>query len=299
MQRVSTGMQHHTGELHGVLGLIGKNALNNPIEAIGPAGRAMMRDIDTLNSSMQGTHALKRNNRVHVIQIDADKYPVISVLQRGLQVTQHCRHRSWLFPRGHQNGEGLLTPVSQLGGQKRGRRAVRHIGSEPTPQPVPEIDDKIVEQRNDQHREHRASKQGKNKFSDRHLGKVRGHRCGTACYQISTEDRAPTQCNIGCLAGRIKGLQIAPTRSGVLTLGCLEFNDRDQVASETANTKLTDHILLALARLHPPQADRLTPATALGSKHVKSGDRAIRRANRPQFQLQLIDTTTILQTIER
>ena len=140
-------------------GFLGEHAAHDVVQAVGLAGRPVVRDVDARHATgIAARHAVDLRARRRIVRIDAAVDVIRLVLERVRRVLDHRGDHLVLLPGRHHDGEVRLRFFQELAELGAVRAQIVFAPPE-SPQPVAGIDEGVVGARDEdnprqQHREH-------------------------------------------------------------------------------------------------------------------------------------------------
>ena len=92
-----------------------EDAADDPVEAVGLAGRAAVRDRDLVHVGVAGDDAVGLADRLGVVRVDPDEDVELLVIVGSDCVLHHMRDDFALLPSRCHDGDGPLGPMGELG----------------------------------------------------------------------------------------------------------------------------------------------------------------------------------------
>ncbi len=114
VQHVLAVVQDHAGELDVVALLVIEDRQDQPVQAVGLAGRPVMRHLHAAQALVAAAHALDFIDGLLVVGIGADEHDVLAVVEHVDHVLHHLRDDVVLHPRRHHDCQRLLRPLHQV-----------------------------------------------------------------------------------------------------------------------------------------------------------------------------------------
>ncbi|MNV34009.1 hypothetical protein D3C71_1254100 [compost metagenome] len=145
VQHVFTIVQDDARKGLGLLRVLRKDGLHDPVQAVRLAGRPVMRHFHADQLAVSAPHPLYFVDRALIVLVGAGEDHVVLVFQRRHHGLKHRRDHVVLQPGGHHDRQRLFRFGAQVFGRQGRVAALDRQRTPQLPQPVPGVDEQVVQ----------------------------------------------------------------------------------------------------------------------------------------------------------